>query len=82
MCDHSVLLKEDATADDIHRRPQAQFTDDIYSIRGVRRWRRFGKQDPEDLYDDPRSDRPPIDFIETKILSALERTISFCTFTR
>jgi hypothetical protein len=33
---------------------------------------RFIRQVQEDFYDDPRSGRSPIDFIDAKILSALE----------
>jgi hypothetical protein len=62
-------FQEDANADDIHRRLQAQFTDDAYSIRSVRRWCQFIRQRREDLHDDPRSGGPPIDFIDTKLLS-------------
>jgi hypothetical protein len=71
------LLQEDANAnanvDNIHRRFQAQFTDDAYSIQNVRRGCQFMKQGREDFHDDPRSGRPPIAFIDTKSLSALER---------
>jgi hypothetical protein len=38
------LLQEDANANDIHTRPQAQFTDGAYSIRTVRHWRQFIRQ--------------------------------------
>jgi hypothetical protein len=66
------LLQENANADDVHRRLQVQFTNDAYSIRNVRRWRQFIKQRQEDLHAGPKSG-PPIDFIDTDILSALER---------
>jgi hypothetical protein len=36
----------------------------------------------ENFHDDTRSTRPPTDFIDTKILSALESAISFCVLTR
>jgi hypothetical protein len=67
------LLKENAKGDDIHRRPQTQFTDDTYNIRSSRSRYQFIRQGREDLHDDPRLGRPPIDFIDSKILSALER---------
>jgi hypothetical protein len=69
------LLQEDANADDIHKRLQAQFTNDTHSIRSVRHscQCQFIRQGREDLHDNPRSGRPPIDFTDTKILSALER---------
>jgi hypothetical protein len=68
-----LLLREDATADDIHRRLQAQFTDNADSIRSVRSRCQLIRQEREDLHDDPRSGRPPIEVIHTKILSALKR---------
>jgi hypothetical protein len=80
--DHRFLLKGNANADDIQRRLQAQFTDPVYSIRSVRRECEFRRQERAKLHNDPKSGRPPIDFIGTKILSALERAISFCVLTR
>jgi hypothetical protein len=38
------LLKKNAKADDIHRSVQAQFTDDAYNIRSVRRWCQLVRQ--------------------------------------
>jgi hypothetical protein len=73
------LLDENANVDDIHRRFQAQFTDDTYNIRSLRRWCQFIRQKRDGLHDDPTSDCQPIGFIDTKILPALERAISFCT---
>jgi hypothetical protein len=73
------LLKTSANADDIHRRLQAQFTDDAYSIRSVRRWCQFLRQVREDFHDGPSSGRLAINFINTKSLSALDGVISFCT---
>jgi hypothetical protein len=66
------LLKENANADDIHRRLQAQFTDDAYSIRSVRDYCQFIRQGRKDFQDDLRADRPPIEFIDTKTLSTLK----------
>jgi hypothetical protein len=65
------LPKEYANADDIHGRIQAQFTSDAHSIQSVRRWCQSMKQERENFRDDPRS--PPIDFIDTRIMSTLER---------
>jgi hypothetical protein len=65
------LLKENANTDDIHRRFQAQFTDDAYSVRSVRRWcDSVGVRARRP----PRGSevgRSPIDFIDTKILLEL-----------
>jgi hypothetical protein len=52
------LFKENANADGIHRRLQAQFTDDDYSIRSVRQWCHFIRQGREDFHGDPISDHP------------------------
>jgi hypothetical protein len=67
------LLQEDANMDNIHRRLQAQFTDNGYSIGSVRRWCQFIRQGREDIHDDPRSGHPPTDLVDTKILSTLKR---------
>jgi hypothetical protein len=67
------LLQEDTHADDIHRRLQAPFTDDVYGIRSVRGWCQFVRQEREDLHDDLTPVRSLIGFIDIKILSVLER---------
>jgi hypothetical protein len=68
-----LLLKENANADDIHRRLQAQLTDDVDRIRSVRRWCQFIRQERENLHGDPMSGRLPIDRVDTKILPTLNR---------
>jgi hypothetical protein len=60
------LFKENANA--IHKRLQAQFTDDIDSIRSDRCWCQFIRSGQEELRDDSVPGRPPIDIIDTKIL--------------
>jgi hypothetical protein len=47
----------------------------------VRWWCQFIRQGRQGLTDDPRSTRPAIDFIDTRILSALERAISLGALT-
>jgi hypothetical protein len=71
------LLKENANEDDIRRRFQVQSTDGAYSIQNVRRWCQFITQGREDLQDDPKSTRPPNDFINTKILPAWREPFHF-----
>jgi hypothetical protein len=39
------LLMENVNRDDIHKRLQAQFTDDAYSLRSARRWCQFIRQE-------------------------------------
>jgi hypothetical protein len=60
------LLKENVNH--THRKVPGQFTDDIGSIRNVKRWCEFMKQGPEDLHGDPRSERHLIDFLDIKVL--------------
>jgi hypothetical protein len=69
------LLKENANADDIHKRLQAQSTDDPGRIRSVRRWYQSIRHGREDVHDDPRSGCEPIDFIDPRISSVLEREL-------
>jgi hypothetical protein len=54
------LRKENANRDYIHRKLQAQFINDAYSIRSVRRWCQFHRQGRRP-HDDSRSGRAPID---------------------
>jgi hypothetical protein len=67
------LHREDVATDEIHWRLQAQFEDASYSLRTVRRWRQDVRQGRKDVHDEPRSGRPPIDFLDTKILACLEK---------
>jgi hypothetical protein len=67
------LLQANANADNIHRRLQAQFTDDAYRIRSVRRRCQFARQGRAELHNDARSGRAAIGFTDTKTLSALRR---------
>jgi hypothetical protein len=67
------LHREGVTPDEIHTRLRAQFGDDTHSSRGVRRWCSYGRQGREDLRDEARPGRPPIDFLDLQILRCLEK---------
>jgi hypothetical protein len=47
------LLNANANANNIHRRHQAQFTDDAYNVRSFRHWSLFIKQGQENFHDAP-----------------------------
>jgi hypothetical protein len=50
---------------------EAQFGDAAYPERGVRRRCQYVQQRREVLYDKARSSRPPIDFLDIRILALL-----------
>jgi hypothetical protein len=66
------LLNENVHLDDTHRRLQARFTDDARSILSVRVWCQFIRKGWQGLTEDPRSTRPAINLLDTRILSALK----------
>jgi hypothetical protein len=65
------LCKEGISPQEIHRHLEAQFGDATYSERSVRRWCQYGPQGRENLHDEVRSGRPPIDFLNLRILALL-----------
>jgi hypothetical protein len=67
------LYRKHAEPRDIHARLSAQFADAAYSLRSVQRWFQYIRQGRELLDDEPRSGRPPIDFLDIQILSSLEK---------
>jgi DNA-binding transcriptional ArsR family regulator len=67
------LYKEGVLPAEIHTRVKAQFEKDAYSLRSVQRWCQFVLQGREDLHDGDRLGRPTLDFIDSKIISLLER---------
>jgi transposase len=66
------LYREQAKPRDISARLSAQFGA-AYSLRSVQRWCRYIRQGRELLDDEPRSGRPPIDFLDIQILLSLEK---------
>jgi hypothetical protein len=76
--DQRVIIKflwnEAADARDIADRLQAQFGEHVYQFRTIRFWIaeiRLGRQD---LYDEIRIGRPPLDDLDTKILAILDES--------
>jgi hypothetical protein len=67
------LHREDFAPNEIHRQLQAQLEDTNCSLRTVRRWCQYVPQGREDLCDELRSGRPPIDFLNIKTLACLEK---------
>jgi hypothetical protein len=67
-CDQRVIIRffcrEGVTPDNIRDTLEAQFAKDTYSARSVRRWCQYVRQGREDLHDEQRTDRPPIDFLD------------------
>jgi transposase len=68
---YRFLYNEGISAEDIHPRLQAQFGEDTYSPRSVRRWRPRPRQRREDLHDEVRPGRPQVDFLDVRIMSLL-----------
>jgi hypothetical protein len=56
----------------IHACLEARFGDAAYSERSVRLWCRYVRQRCEDLHDEVRSGRPPVDFLNIRILAVLD----------
>jgi hypothetical protein len=61
------LCKELVSPEDVHARLEAQFEDTTYREQSVRRCFQSVRQGSEDLHDEGRSGRPPIDFLEVRI---------------
>jgi DNA-binding transcriptional ArsR family regulator len=67
------LYREHAEPQDTHARLSARFGDTPCSLRSVQRWCLYIRQGRELLVDEPRSGRPPIDFLDIQILSSVEK---------
>jgi hypothetical protein len=67
------LFKEGVNANQIHKRLLAQFWDEAYSLRSVRRSCQYVRQGRELIHDELQSGRPPVDFLDIRILSNLEK---------
>jgi hypothetical protein len=66
------LCNECASPGEIHTHLEAQFEDATYNERSVRRWCQYVRQGREDLHDEVRSGRLPIDFLDIRILALLD----------
>jgi hypothetical protein len=76
-CEPRLIIKfltnESVDAHEIHTRPSAQFggqTDALHTIQFRVREIQGGREDP---HDGNRSGRPALDYIDTKIISILEK---------
>jgi hypothetical protein len=67
------LCKQGIPAEDIHPRFEAQFGEDTYGPRRVRQWCQYVWQGREDLHDEVRLGRPPIEFLDIRILALLDQ---------
>jgi hypothetical protein len=67
------LTNEDVDAHEIHTILNAQFGEQTYGLGGIQFWVREMQSDREDLHDEHRSGRPALDYIDTKIISILEK---------
>jgi hypothetical protein len=77
--DQSVIIwfpsNKAIAADEITTRLQTQFAEHAYKLRTVRFWIgevRFGRQD---LYDEIRTGRRPLDDVDTKILAIFKTNL-------
>jgi hypothetical protein len=66
------LCRECVSSEDIHVRLEVHFGNAADSERSVRGWCQYVRQGREDLHDDVRSGRPPIDFLDIRILALLD----------
>jgi hypothetical protein len=67
------LYKARVSPEDIHTCLEEQFRDAPYRDRSVRRGCQYVQQGREDLHDEVRSGRPPIDFLSIRILALLDK---------
>jgi hypothetical protein len=68
------LSNEEIAADEITTRLQAQFAEYAYKLRTVRFWIgevRFGRQE---VHDEIRTGKPPLDDVDAKILAILDKS--------
>jgi hypothetical protein len=67
-----LLCEERVSPEDIQARLEAQLGDVAYRERSVWRWCQYVRQGGEDLHDEVGSGRPPIDFLNIRILAVLD----------
>jgi hypothetical protein len=69
------LLNEIADASDIVDRLHAQFREHVYKFRTVQFWITEARLDHQDLHDEIRIRISPLDDLETKILTILDKSL-------
>jgi hypothetical protein len=65
---------------DIHARLSAHFGDAAHSLKSVQRWCQYIRQGRELLDDEPRSGRPPIDFLDSNSVIPRETRADIACF--
>jgi hypothetical protein len=68
-----LFCQECAFAEGIHLRLDTYFGQDACSPGSVRRWRHYVRQGSENLWDKARPGEPPIDFLDVRVLSLLDK---------
>jgi transposase len=68
------LANEGADARQIADRLQTQFAEDCYQLRTVQFWLAEIRRGRQDLHDEIRSGRPPLNGLDNKILAILEKS--------
>jgi hypothetical protein len=75
--EHRVVIqflhKEKVHPTRFHRRLAAEYGLETHSFRSVQHWCQLFDCERQNLPDDPRSGRPPIDHLDAKIFTCLER---------
>jgi hypothetical protein len=71
------LLKEKVHPTQIHKRLATQYGLETHSLGSVQYWCQLFDCGRQNLHDGPRSGRPPIDHLDAKIISCLERELLF-----
>jgi hypothetical protein len=67
------LHKEKVHPTQVHRRLAAQYGLETYNPQSVQHWCQLFDCRRQNLHDDPRSGRPPIDHFDAKIIGCMER---------
>jgi hypothetical protein len=67
------MINEYADAHKIHTRRSDHFDEQTYILGMIQFWVHEIQRDREDRHDERRSERPAFDYIDTKILSILEK---------